>query len=141
MKALLHKLFASAQSRSLVAFPFVGTTTNDAFARWIDDGGPWAIGRAPTTTIPRQADVLVVVGQISQKLAPVLVRAHAQLAQPSWVLQIASSAPKPCYALIQAVDEVIPVDVVIRGNPPTEAQIAEGIAALEGLVRSHEGAQ
>lgn len=90
---------------------------------------------------PRQADVLVVVGRISHKLAPFLVRTHAAMARPASVLAVEFEAPDaPMHALYASVPrlaDILPVDVIVRGRPPTPALLAHALAALER--RPHEG--
>ncbi len=84
---------------------------------------------------PRQSDLMIVAGRVSQKMAPVLREIYDQMPEPKWVIAMGDCAS--CtgvfnnYALIQGVDKIVPVDVYIPGCPPTPDALLDGILKLK----------
>src|SRR5689334_4132355 len=88
---------------------------------------------------PRQADLMIVAGRCSIKMAPVLRHIYDQMPDPKWV--IAMGACASCggvfnnYAIIQGVDKVVPVDVYVPGCPPTPEMLLHGLNLLQDKIR------
>ncbi len=91
---------------------------------------------------PRQADLMIVAGRVSQKMAPVLRQVYDQMAEPKWVLAMGVCASSGGmfnnYALVQGVDTVVPVDVYAPGCPPGPETLMHAIVTLHGLIESGE---
>jgi NADH-quinone oxidoreductase subunit B len=91
---------------------------------------------------PRQADLMVVAGRVSQKMAPVLRQVYDQMSEPKWVISMGACASTGGmfnnYALVQGVDEVVPVDVYVPGCPPGPQSLMHGILTLQDKVMSGE---
>jgi NADH-quinone oxidoreductase subunit B len=88
---------------------------------------------------PRQSDLMIVAGRVSRKMAPVLRRLYDQMGDPKWVIAMGDCAS--CggvfnnYAIVQGVDEIVPVDVYVAGCPPRPEALIDGIMALHEKVR------
>ena len=91
---------------------------------------------------PRQADLMIVAGRVSQKMAPVLRQIYDQMAEPKYVLAMGVCASSGGmfnnYAILQGVDHVVPVDMYLPGCPPRPEMLMHGILTLQEKVRTTE---
>ena len=84
---------------------------------------------------PRQADLMIVAGRVSNKIAPILKHLYDQMPEPKWV--IAMGACAACggvfnnYAILQGVDKIIPVDIYVEGCPPSPEALLEAFMELQ----------
>jgi NADH-quinone oxidoreductase subunit B len=87
---------------------------------------------------PRQADVMIVSGRVSRKMAPVLRRIYDQMPEPKWVISMGACATSggvfDNYAIVQGVDKVVPVDVYIPGCPPRPEMLIHAVMMLQDKV-------
>jgi NADH-quinone oxidoreductase subunit B len=92
---------------------------------------------------PRQADLMIVSGRVSQKMAPVLKTIYDQMPEPKWVISMGACAS--CggifnnYAIVQGVDRVVPVDVYVPGCPPGPEALIYGIIKLQEKIMQEAG--
>jgi NADH-quinone oxidoreductase subunit B len=91
---------------------------------------------------PRQADIMVVAGRVSQKMAPVLRQVYDQMMEPKWVISMGVCASSGGmfnnYAIVQGVDQIVPVDVYAPGCPPTPETLIHAIETLHQLIEDGE---
>ena len=141
----------------------VVTTTLDTAVNWARTGAMWPLlfglaccaiemmstqasnydlsrfGMELNRASPRQSDLIIVAGRVVRKMAPVIRQLYDQMAAPRYVLSMGDCAS--CsgvynnYALVQGVDEIIPVDVYVAGCPPRPEQLIHGILTLHEQVR------
>ncbi|MBI5961771.1 MAG: NADH-quinone oxidoreductase subunit B [Chloroflexi bacterium] len=88
---------------------------------------------------PRQSDLMIVAGRVTRKMAPVLRQLYDQMPDPKWVISMGDCAS--CggvfnnYAIVQGVDEIVPVDVYVAGCPPRPEQLIHGIMMLHERIK------
>jgi NADH-quinone oxidoreductase subunit B len=88
---------------------------------------------------PRQADLMIVAGRVSQKMAPVLRQIYDQMVEPKWVLAMGVCASSGGmfnnYAIVQGVDHIVPVDIYLPGCPPRPEMLMDAIIKLHEEIR------
>ncbi|GED96473.1 NuoB/complex I 20 kDa subunit family protein [Gordonia crocea] len=88
---------------------------------------------------PRQADLMIVAGRVSQKMAPVLRQIYDQMAEPKWVLAMGVCASSGGmfnnYAIVQGVDHIVPVDIYLPGCPPRPEMLLNAILKLHEKIQ------
>ena len=88
---------------------------------------------------PRQSDLLMVVGTITHKQAPVLLRVYEQMCEPKWVMAFGACASTggfyDNYATLPGIDRIIPVDIYVPGCPPRPEAVLDGLMALQRKIQ------
>lgn len=133
-----------ARKYSFFPYPFV---TACCGMEYFSAAGPRfdidRFGAALPRFTPRQADLLMVVGTITHRIAPVLRRVWEQMAEPKWVVSFgactSSGGPYNNYAVVQGIDTIIPVDLYIPGCPPRPEAVLDALIKLQDRVQEERG--
>jgi NADH-quinone oxidoreductase subunit B len=138
----LDKAVGLARKNSIWPLPFATSCCGIEFMATM--GAHYDLGRFGAERLsfsPRQADLLMVMGTIAKKMAPVVQQVYEQMAEPRWVLAVGACASSggifDTYSVLQGIDKVVPVDVYVPGCPPRPEQIIEGFMKIQELV-AHE---
>lgn len=135
-----------ARKYSFFPYPFV---TACCGMEYMSVAGPRydidRFGAALPRFTPRQADLLFVVGTITERLAPILRRVYEQMTEPKWVVSFgactSSGGPYDNYAVLQGIDRVIPVHLYIPGCPPRPEAVLDGLLKLQDRVQNERPGQ
>jgi NADH-quinone oxidoreductase subunit B len=132
------KVIGMARANSLWPLPFATSCCGIEFMATM--GSHYDFGRFGAERLsfsPRQADVLMVMGTIAKKMAPVVRQVYEQMAEPRWVMAVGACACSggifDTYSVLQGIDEIVPVDVYVPGCPPRPEQIIDGFMQIQEL--------
>ncbi|MBK6978108.1 MAG: NADH-quinone oxidoreductase subunit B [Cytophagaceae bacterium] len=132
----LDKIIGLARGNSLWPLPFATSCCGIEFMATM--GSHYDISRFGSerpSFSPRQADILMVMGTIAKKMAPVVKQVYLQMSEPRWVMAVGACASSggifDTYSVLQGIDRVIPVDVYVPGCPPRPEQIIDGLMQIQ----------
>jgi len=135
----LDKVVGLARKNSIWPLPFATSCCGIEFMATM--GATYDLGRFGAERLsfsPRQADLLMVMGTIAKKMAPVIQQVYVQMAEPRWVLAVGACASSggifDTYSVLQGIDRVVPVDVYVPGCPPRPEQILAGFMKVQEMV-------
>ena len=137
----LEKVLGLARSYSIWPLPFATSCCGIEFMATV--ASHYDMGRFGAERLsysPRQADLLMVMGTIAKKMAPVVQQVYEQMAEPRWVIAVGACASSggifDTYSVLQGIDRIVPVDVYVPGCPPRPEQILDGFMKVQELVRN-----
>jgi NADH-quinone oxidoreductase subunit B len=134
-----------ARKNSLFQYPFVTACCGMEYMSVMSSRYDLArFGAEYPRFSPRQADLLMVVGTVNIKQGPILRRVYEQMSEPKWVMAFGVCASSggfyDNYAVIQGIDQIVPVDVYIPGCPPRPEQVLDGLILLQQKIQNQNHA-
>ena len=133
----LDAVVAWARQHSVEQYPFLSACCGVEFMATVGHGSS-RFGFALPKASPRQADLLVVVGTITERQAPALRRVYEQMGDPKWVIAFGACASSgglyQNYAVVPGADQVLPVDVYVPGCPPRPEQFLWALKELRARI-------
>lgn len=141
--AKLSDVVGLARSNSLWPLPFATSCCGIEFMATMAAHYDLArFGSERLSFSPRQCDLIMVMGTIAKKMAPVLRQVYLQMAEPRWVMAVGACASSggifDTYSVLQGIDQVIPVDVYVPGCPPRPEAIIDGFMRIQELVKNED---
>lgn len=137
----LDEVIGMARKHSLWPLPFATSCCGIEFMATMGANYDFArFGSERPSFSPRQADLLMVMGTIAKKMAPIVKQVYTQMAEPRWVMAVGACATSggifDTYSVLQGIDRIIPVDIYVPGCPPRPEQIIEGLMGIQDIVQN-----
>ncbi|MGZ5255286.1 MAG: NADH-quinone oxidoreductase subunit B [Flavitalea sp.] len=139
MATSLDKVVGLARKNSIWPLPFATSCCGIEFMATMASHYDLArFGSERVGFSPRQCDLLMVMGTIAKKMAPVVKQVYLQMAEPRWVMAVGACASSggifDTYSVLQGIDQIIPVDVYVPGCPPRPEAIIDGVLKVQELI-------
>ncbi len=135
----LNEFIGWARKNSLWPYPFGTACCGIEYMSVV--GPKYDVSRFGAEVVrfsPRQCDLMIVAGTITEKMAPVIKKIYDQMAEPKWVMAMGACASSGgfyrAYHVLQGVDRIIPVDIYVAGCPPTPEAVIAGLMALQDKI-------
>ncbi len=136
-----EKIVGLARKNSIWPLPFATSCCGIEFMALMGSHYDFArFGAERLGFTPRQCDLLMVMGTIAKKMAPVVKQVYLQMAEPRWVLSMGACASSggifDTYSVLQGIDQIIPVDVYVPGCPPRPEAVIDGVLKIQDLMHN-----